>query len=59
MSSAEWGLLITGMVTAYIVSMLAVKFLMNYVKKHDFKAFGYYRIILGVIVIVSALLKFI
>ncbi|MBQ4110420.1 MAG: undecaprenyl-diphosphate phosphatase [Clostridia bacterium] len=59
MSSAEWGLLITGMITAYIVSMLAVKFLMNYVKKHDFKAFGYYRIILGAIVILSALFKFI
>ena len=38
--------LLTGMVVAYIVSMLAIKFLMNYVRKHNFKSFGYYRIIL-------------
>ncbi|MBR0277105.1 MAG: undecaprenyl-diphosphate phosphatase [Clostridia bacterium] len=40
-----------GMITAYIVSMISIKFLMNYVRKHDFKAFGIYRIILGIIVI--------
>ncbi len=51
MSGAEWGLLVSGMVTAYIVSLAAVKFLTGYVKRHDFKAFGYYRIILGIIVI--------
>lgn len=44
-------LLITGMVVAYIVSMLSIKFLMNYVRNHDFKGFGYYRIILGILVI--------
>jgi len=43
--------LITGMVVAYIVSMLTIKFLMDYVKKHSFKSFGIYRIILAVIVI--------
>ena len=43
--------LLTGMVVAYIVSMLAIKFLMNYVRKHNFKSFGYYRIILGILVI--------
>ena len=44
-------ILITGMVVAYIVSMLSIKFLMNYVRKHDFKSFGYYRIVLGILVI--------
>ena len=51
MTSSEWGLLTFGMIVAYLVSMLAVKFLMNYVKKHDFKVFGWYRIVLGIIVI--------
>lgn len=51
MTGNEWAILITGMVIAYAVSMLAIKFLMNYVRKHDFKAFGYYRIILGILVI--------
>lgn len=44
-------ILIVGMVTAFIVSVLAIKFLMNYIKKNDFKPFGYYRIILGVLVL--------
>ena len=39
------------MVVAFIVSVLVIKFLMSYIKKHDFKVFGWYRIILGVIVI--------
>ena len=39
------------MIIAYVVSLLAIKFLMEYVKKRDFKVFGYYRIILGIIVI--------
>ncbi len=43
--------LLSGMVIAYIVSMLSIKFLMNYVRKHDFKVFGVYRIILGIVVI--------
>lgn len=51
MTMNEWILLAVGMITAYIVSMLAVKFLVNYVRKHDFKVFGWYRIILGIIVI--------
>ena len=38
-------------VTAIVVSMLSIKFLMAYVKKHDFKVFGYYRIVLGIIVL--------
>ena len=51
MTANEWGLLIAGMVSAYVVSLLSVKFLMNYVRKHDFKVFGIYRIILGIIVL--------
>ena len=51
MSGAAWGLLLTGMVSAYLVSMAAIRFLTDYVKRHDFKVFGYYRIILGIIVI--------
>ncbi len=47
----QWLLLAIAMVIAYIVSILSVKFLTNYVKKHDFKAFGWYRIILGIAVI--------
>ena len=39
------------MVVAYVVSMIAVKFLTGFVKKHDFKLFGWYRIVLGVAVI--------
>lgn len=48
--------LITGMVVAFIVSIFAIKFLMSYIKKHDFKVFGYYRIILGVIILIYFLI---
>lgn len=51
MTGYEWGVLLVGMAVAYIISMLAVKFLVNYVRSHDFKVFGYYRIILGLLVI--------
>lgn len=51
MTGGEWSLLIIGMAVAYIVSMLAVKFLVSYVRKHDFKVFGYYRIVLGILVL--------
>ncbi len=45
-------LLLVGMVVAFFVSMLAIKFLMSYIKKNDFKVFGWYRIILGVVVLI-------
>lgn len=48
--SGELAILVVGMVVAFAVSVLAIKFLMGYIKKHDFKAFGWYRIILGVLV---------
>lgn len=44
--------LILGMVIAFVVSLAAIRFLMDYVKRHDFKVFGYYRIVLGIVVIV-------
>ena len=47
----EWAILLIGMITAFAVSLLAIKFLMSYIKKHDFKVFGWYRIVLGVVVI--------
>ena len=47
----EAALLILGMVTAFIVSIVVIRFLMQYIRKHDFKVFGYYRIVLGVIVL--------
>lgn len=50
-SGAEIGALVLGMAVAFIVSLLVIKFLMNYIKKRNFKIFGWYRIILGVIVI--------
>lgn len=51
MSGTEWLILGVAMAVAYVVSMIAVKFLTGFVKKHDFKLFGWYRIALGVIVI--------
>ena len=44
-------ILLVGMVSAFITSVFAIKFLMSYIKKHDFKVFGWYRIALGVIVL--------
>lgn len=44
-------ILVLGMVIAFVVSVIAIKFLMGYIKKHDFKVFGWYRIILGIIVL--------
>ena len=49
----ELAILIVGMIVAFVVSVLVIKFLMNYIKKHDFKPFGWYRIILGVIVLAT------
>ena len=51
-SGNEIVILITGMLVAFIVSIIAIRFLMGYIKKNDFKAFGIYRIVLGIIVIV-------
>ncbi len=45
------GILAVGMITAFIVSIFVINFLMDYIKKHDFKVFGWYRIVLGILVI--------
>ena len=54
-------LLLLGMIVSFGVSVVAIKFLMKYIRNHDFKAFGYYRIVLGIIVFlyfgISALMK--
>ena len=50
-TSAEIIILLIGMLISFVVSMLVIKFLMNYIKKHNFKVFGYYRIILGILVL--------
>jgi undecaprenyl-diphosphatase len=53
----EFVILLTGMVMAFIVSMVTIRFLMDYIRKHDFKVFGWYRIALGVIVLLYFLIK--
>ena len=50
-TNTEITVLIVGTLVSFIVSVFAIKFLMDYIRKHDFKAFGYYRIILGIIII--------
>lgn len=50
-------ILLLGMVVAFVVSIIAIKSLMKYIRKHDFTIFGYYRIILGIIVIACVLFK--
>ena len=50
-SASQAVLLITAMIVAFVVSVIVIKFLMGYIKKHDFKVFGWYRIVLGIIVL--------
>ena len=51
-SGFELVLLVIGMVTAFAVSLFAIRFLLKYIKDHDFKVFGIYRIVLGIIVLI-------
>ncbi len=51
-TGSELAILLVGSVTAFVVSLFVIKFLMSYIKKHDFKVFGWYRIALGVIVMI-------
>lgn len=55
-TTAEAAALILGMVIAFVVSIIAIRFLMGYIKKHDFTVFGWYRIILGILVLVMMFL---
>lgn len=51
LTGSEWMILLGGMVSAFIVSIIVIKFLLSYIRKHDFKVFGWYRIILGIVVL--------
>ena len=53
----ELGLLLVGMIVSFVVSIFAIRFLMGYIKKHDFKVFGWYRIALGALVLVYFAVK--
>jgi len=53
----EIALLLVGMVVSFVVSLLAIRFLMDFVKRHDFKPFGIYRIALGIIVLIYFFVK--
>lgn len=55
-SGIELAVLLVGMIVSLLVSIFVIKFLMNYIKKHNFKPFGYYRIILGIVVLAYFLL---
>ena len=50
-TAGELGLLLFGMAVAFSVSLACIRFLMNYVKRHDFRVFGWYRIALGALVL--------
>ena len=51
MGGLEIGILLAGIFVAFVVSVVVIKFLMGFIKKHDFKVFGWYRIVLGIIVL--------
>ena len=56
-TGTEIAVLVLGMATAFVVSVLIIKFLMSYIKKKDFKLFGWYRIVLGAVIILYTLIK--
>ena len=56
-TSLEIAVLLVGMLVSFLVSVAIIKFLMNYIKKHNFKIFGYYRIILGIVVLAYFFLR--
>lgn len=51
-TGAEVAILLTGMIVAFLVSVISIRFLMRYIRNNDFKAFGWYRIVLGILVLV-------
>ena len=53
-SSLEWGVLLVGTLVAFLVSYVSIRFLMSFVKKHSFEVFGWYRIALGLLVLIVA-----
>ncbi len=52
-TAGEWITLIIGTIVAFVVSLFAIRFLMGYIKKHDFKVFGWYRIVLAAVVVIA------
>ena len=50
----EFAVLLVGMVSAFVVSIFIIRFLMDYIRKHDFTVFGWYRIVLGILVLIFA-----
>ncbi len=52
LNAQQWVLLLVGTVVAFVVSLMVIRFLMNFIKKHNFKPFGYYRIALGALVLI-------
>ena len=56
-TGTEIAVLVLGMATAFVVSVLVIKFLMNYIKKKDFTLFGWYRIVLGAVILVYMFLR--
>jgi undecaprenyl-diphosphatase len=58
-TTGEAVILIVGMAIAFVVSLMVIQFLMDYIKKHDFKVFGWYRIALGAIVLIAGIAGFI
>lgn len=56
-TSNEITVLIVGIIVSFVVSLIAIKFLVGFVRKHDFKVFGWYRIVLGIILIIFAFFK--
>ena len=58
-TAGEFGLLLLGCLVSFGLSIVAIKFLMGYIKKNDFKVFGYYRIVLGALIILVSLVQLI
>lgn len=58
LTSTEVIVLITGTLTAFLVSLVVIKFLMSFVKRHSFESFGWYRIALGAILVIYAIIKY-
>lgn len=56
-TGSELGLLLLGCLVSFGLSIVAIKFLMGYIKKHDFKVFGYYRIVLGALIILVTIVQ--
>lgn len=57
LTGTQIGILAVAMLSAFVVAVLAIKLLMNYIKGHDFKAFGVYRIVLGILVLIYFVVK--